>query len=318
VNTVERARAALSAGNRAKAVSLLAEGGEAGDPTCWLELGFWNLQARGMSRDLRRARECFRAASAQDSAARSIYTAFVANGTGAPSDFAEAVRMLARAAGTDSAAARQLQLIQAMALTANGDPREVPTGHQINDQPVAYAFAGLLTPEECSYLIDAAEPDFRRAEVGNITSGMRSQQQVRTCDVAGFPWVAEDPAIHAINRRIAAASGRPVECGEPLQILRYRPGQEFKPHFDCTEDTANQRVLTMLVYLNEDYSGGETVFLKTGLKVKGRTGDGLLFHNALPDGRPDRNSLHAGLPVTAGEKLIASRWIHQKRFGPAA
>ncbi len=72
----------------------------------------------------------------------------------------------------------------------------------------------------------------------------------------------------------------------------------------------------MLVYLNEDYTGGETLFLKTGVKVRGNAGDGLLFRNAAPDGTPDPDSLHAGLPVITGEKFIASRWIRQKPFGP--
>jgi prolyl 4-hydroxylase len=111
-------------------------------------------------------------------------------------------------------------------------------------------------------------------------------------------------------------SGTAPEWGEPLQVLRYRPGQEFKPHRDCTDDVANQRVWTMLVYLNDGYAGGETEFLETGLKVRGGTGDGLLFRNADEAGRPDMRTLHAGLPVTSGEKLLASRWIRQKRFGP--
>ena len=72
----------------------------------------------------------------------------------------------------------------------------------------------------------------------------------------------------------------------------------------------------MLVYLNDDYAGGETLFLKNGLKVRGRTGDAILFRNAADDGTPDPTALHAGLPVNSGEKYLASRWIRQKPFGP--
>jgi len=70
----------------------------------------------------------------------------------------------------------------------------------------------------------------------------------------------------------------------------------------------------MLVYLNDDYEGGETVFLRTGLRFKGKKGDALLFRNALPDGRADEMAQHAGLPVTVGEKIIASRWIRARPF----
>jgi prolyl 4-hydroxylase len=122
----------------------------------------------------------------------------------------------------------------------------------------------------------------------------------------------ESPAIHALCRRLAAASGTDVGQGEPLQVLCYSAGQEYKPHFDAIDGTDNQRILTFLVYLNDDFDGGETEFLSTGLKVKGRKGDALLFRNADDLGRPDLKSQHAGLPPTTGVKFLASRWIRQK------
>jgi prolyl 4-hydroxylase len=68
----------------------------------------------------------------------------------------------------------------------------------------------------------------------------------------------------------------------------------------------------MLVYLNEGYEGGETLFTRAGLKQAGKTGEGLLFRNADPSGVPDRHAEHAGLPVVAGEKYVASRWIRER------
>ena len=125
---------------------------------------------------------------------------------------------------------------------------------------------------------------------------------MRISDGVGFTLPLENPAVHALNRRIAAASGTDVAQGEPLQVLRYRPGGEYKPHFDAIPGFANQRILTMIVWLNEDYEGGETMFAKTGAKFKGRTGDALLFRNALPDGTRDPDAGHAGLPVTRGRE----------------
>jgi prolyl 4-hydroxylase len=75
----------------------------------------------------------------------------------------------------------------------------------------------------------------------------------------------------------------------------------------------NPRIMTVLVWLNEGYGGGETEFVNAGLKAKGRKGDALLFRNGLPDGRVDPASEHAGLPVTSGTKLLASRWIRERR-----
>ena len=130
---------------------------------------------------------------------------------------------------------------------------------------------------------------------------------MRTSHNTAFPWISEDLVIQAFNRRIAWASGTRPRAGEPLQILRYEPGQQYRPHFDAYDDTDNQRVFTMLVYLNEDYVGGQTVFTYNGLAFRGRTGDGLLFRNATASGARDEHAQHASLPVSQGEKWLASR-----------
>ena len=75
--------------------------------------------------------------------------------------------------------------------------------------------------------------------------------------------------------------------GEPLQLLRYGPGGEFKPHHDAEKEGGNQRILTGLVYLSDDYDGGETQFTRTDFSFRGRKGDILLFSNVRADGRPD-------------------------------
>lgn len=316
MNPVENARSAAQGGKVAEAVALLTASGESGDADCWFELAWWNLQARGIPRNLARSRDCFgRAAALGHSRARIIHIALLANGTGGPPNFSEAVRLL-ESAGDIADAERQLALLRTMRIDDKGDALAIPEPRRLNETPEASVFPALFSADECSYLVDTAAPAFRPAPVGHLATGRQTLNRVRTCEVAAFSWVAENPVVHALNRRIARAAASSVECGEPLQILRYRPGQEFKPHRDFTADRENQRVLTMLVYLNEDYTGGETLFLKTGVKVRGNAGDGLLFRNAAPDGTPDPDSLHAGLPVITGEKFIASRWIRQKPFGP--
>jgi prolyl 4-hydroxylase len=134
---------------------------------------------------------------------------------------------------------------------------------------------------------------------------------IRTSRGTAFPYVDENPAIHALNRRLAAASSTDVKAGEPAQVLQYVPSQEYREHSDAIDNVspAQQRVLTFLVYLDEGYEGGETFFPVSGLSFRGRTGDGLLFRNASNEGVPDPNAVHAGLPVKRGVKHILSRWI---------
>jgi len=72
---------------------------------------------------------------------------------------------------------------------------------------------------------------------------------------------------------------------------------------------------TFLTYLNAGFEGGETAFPAAQLRYKGQAGDGVLFANLDPAGRPDRRTLHAGLPPTSGEKWILSQWIRQPPSG---
>jgi prolyl 4-hydroxylase len=142
------------------------------------------------------------------------------------------------------------------------------------------------------------------------------EDPIRRSDKAGFPIVSEWPFVRAINLRIARATGTAVVHGEPLQVLRYGPSQEYRPHFDAVAGMDNPRVLTALVWLNEDYAGGETSFVDLGIELRGRTGDLLMFANTSPAGVPDPRVRHAGRPVTAGAKFLASRWIRARPPGP--
>jgi prolyl 4-hydroxylase len=247
-----------------------------------------------------------RAGAAGSRHAAVIHCNLVASGV----DWEEGLKLLRRLAGSDRRCRRQLEIVEAMA------PGRPPAGEMLSEAPHVTLFRGLFSREECRYLVEAATPMLEPSVVIDAATGRQRPDPVRISDGVGFTLPLENPAVHALGRRIAAASGTDVAQGEPLQVLRYRPGGEYKPHFDAIPGFANQRILTMIVWLNEGYEGGETMFLKTGMKVKGRTGDALLFRNALADGMRDPDAAHAGLPVTRGEKLIASRWIRAGPFEP--
>ncbi|TYH55933.1 hypothetical protein ES332_D09G271200v1 [Gossypium tomentosum] len=129
------------------------------------------------------------------------------------------------------------------------------------------------------------------------------------------------------------------ENGEDIQVLRYEYGQKYDPHYDYFVDKVNiarggHRTATVLMYLTNVTKGGETVFpeaeesslhttpakddlsdcAKKGIAVKPRRGDALLFFSLHPNAIPDPSSLHAGCPVTEGEKWSATKWIHVDSF----
>jgi len=193
-------------------------------------------------------------------------------------------------------------------------------GAQVSAQPFIRRFESLLSAEECEYVLGMSARHLRPAEIVDQSSGRPKESRVRTNSVSVLWPVHQDLVVHALNLRLSAAAGLAPENGEMINVLMYRPGEEYRPHYDffpieaARSDSSGQRIRTLLVYLNEDYAGGETHFSTAGHKIKGRVGDGLLFHNCDANGAPDKSSLHAGLPVVSGQKWLLSKWYREKRF----
>jgi prolyl 4-hydroxylase len=202
-----------------------------------------------------------------------------------------------------------------MKLTPDGDPARLPAGKPLSHAPEVRLFPQAFSAAECDFLLFMAEPGYEPSVI-RAPDGRAVRDPVRTSDGSTIHWAIENPAIHAINRRLAALTGTCADQGEPLQILRYRPGEQYRSHFDHVPGAENQRMLTALIYLNENFEGGETCFVRTGLKVRARKGDALVFRSLGPDRRADPMSEHSGAPVTKGVKYLASRWIRERRWVP--
>ena len=201
--------------------------------------------------------------------------------------------------------------------------RPLPPPVQLCRSPSAWTFERLLTEEECDYIVGLAGPRLAPALVINPMTGNSMPSMERTSTNAILRSFQQDLVLHCIERRLAAAAGLPFENGEMTSVLHYRPGEEYRPHFDFLNESAQgaagyhvsgQRVTTLLVCLNDEFEGGETRFLTPNVGWKGRTGDALLFHNVTADGKPDMNSRHAGVPVTSGEKWLLSKWYRAAKF----
>ena len=286
-----------------------------GDPHALFLLGHLHWSGTLTTQDPVRGRGLFEAAAARGHVeANIIMTNVLASGVAGARAWSTAVERLKVEAAKIPRRKSTLDLLSAMKLDAAGDPARVPEAKVISERPHARMFQGLLTEQECAYLI-AAAGEFEPSMVYD-PAGQRVHDTIRTSDGATFHWDIEDPAIHAINRRVAAASRTDYDAGEALQVLRYAPGQQYRPHFDWVDSAANQRLWTALIYLNEAYEGGATAFVRTGVEVRGRTGDVLLFSNAGPDGHGDELAEHAGMPVIAGTKYLATRWIRERRWIP--
>ncbi len=314
MSVMERAERLAQAGRQLEAVAAVKLAAEQGESEALLIVAKWRLFGLHGNQELALAHELLgRSAEAGNAEAARLRAILVANGTGCTSDPDRAKALLEALRDKDALAAHQLDVLEKMTPLDSVSQRAVEV---VREDPHIHIVRGLLLGPECAYITALAEPALQPSFVLDPRTGRSAPHPIRTSTGMNFGPTQEDLVIHAINRRIAAASGTDVFCGEPLHVLRYSPGQEYKPHVDALPGVANQRAWTVLIYLNEGYSGGETRFTELGLTVRGKRGDALVFCNILPDGRSDGRTRHAGLPVTSGVKWLASRWIRGAPFSP--
>jgi prolyl 4-hydroxylase len=212
-------------------------------------------------------------------------------------------------------------------------PNTIDTGDRqveilmVLNAPRIVLFGNLLSPQECDQLIEASRQKLRRSTVVNADTGAYDEHPHRTSSGTHFER-GENELIRCLERRISELIEYPVENGEPIQILHYLPGAEYKPHYDYFDvaqpgsekvmATGGQRVATLVMYLNDVEAGGSTVFPSIGLDVLPRKGSAVYFAYTTDAGETDPRTLHGGSPVTAGEKWIATKWLRQRRYGGAA
>jgi prolyl 4-hydroxylase len=256
-----------------------------------------------------------KAAQAGDRQSRYYVTNLLGSGIAGPRNWPGALERLDREGRSDPLRARAAKLVAAMKLDGGGNPREASAGECVSEAPYVTRHKRLFSDSECAYVLAIAKPGYGPSIVYDSQRRL-VRDPIRTSEGSTLHWLMEDPALHALNRRIAAASGSEADQGEAAQVLRYTPGQEYRAHFDFVPNADNQRHLTALVWLNHDYRGGETVFLRAGLELKGRRGDAIVFRNALADGSIDPMTEHAGRPVSKGTKYLYSRWIRTGRWAP--
>jgi len=311
--TAQQAMAAAQSGRPMDGLALLRDAQGRGEAEAYLLEGLWMLEGRFLPRDFAGARGPLgRAVELGHVGAARTLAGLIACGIGEAPDWAGSVAILEQWSDRDPIAGRQLELIGRMQIDDLGELTVELPRRRVCADPRIERVDGLLTEDECAFLIELADPRMQRATIFHEAEQRFVEDPIRRSDKAGFSIVSEWPFVRAINRRIAAATGTDVGRGEPLQVLRYEPTQEYRPHFDAIAGMDNPRVQTALTWLNDDYEGGATRFEELGLSERGQAGDLLLFANTLADGLPDPRTRHSGAPVLSGVKYMASRWIRAR------
>ncbi|GAA5784845.1 hypothetical protein GCM10007860_06750 [Chitiniphilus shinanonensis] len=191
------------------------------------------------------------------------------------------------------------------------------------EKPVVAVLDGLLTLDECDELVRLSEKKLKRSTIVDPQTGREEVIDDRS-SFGTFFHLRENEFITRLDERVSALMHWPLQNGEGIQILNYRIGGEYKPHFDYFPEqdpgshvhlkTGGQRVSTLIMYLNDVEEGGETIFPEIGLSVAPRKGSAVYFEYCNSDGQVDPLTLHGGNPVKRGEKWIATKWMRQHAF----
>lgn len=259
---------------------------------------------------------------------------------------APALRRSMREAGWDAASADAMLAVLGLAAIrpAVADPVRAPRGAmpgpdlttaplhldagdrrvqvlQTVRHPRVIVFGDLLSDDECAALVDAAGRRLARSLTVETQTGGEALNVDRTSDGMFFER-GENEVVARIERRIATLLRWPVEYGEGLQVLRYAPGAQYRPHYDYFDPgepgtpsilrRGGQRVATLVIYLQEPEQGGATTFPDIGLEIAPVRGTAVFFSYDRPD--PATHTLHGGAPVLAGEKWVATKWLREREF----
>jgi prolyl 4-hydroxylase len=209
------------------------------------------------------------------------------------------------------------------------DERTVSVDSVVGSPRLA-VLSGLLSAAECEALVAEARASMAPSLVIDERNVDNTTHDTRTS--SGTYFVPGASALaDAVQRRIMSVIGLPLDRAEPLQVLRYGPGDEYVAHFDYFADTADhdvdappttvslygQRVATMICYLSEVEAGGATVFPEAGFEVRPLPGRAVYFTYLDADGAVDPMSLHGGAPVEEGEKWILTQWCRERPYRAA-
>jgi prolyl 4-hydroxylase len=175
----------------------------------------------------------------------------------------------------------------------------------------------FITKEDADYILEMAEYNYEESIiVGDKPDGIRKSQTY---------WLnKDDPIAKKIITKVCAIDKYNIEQAEDIQVVKYEPNGYYKEHHDsCCDDNDlckkfnkdGNRVLTMVIYLNDEFEGGSTRFPNIDKEYKPEKYSGILFYPMNKNGdKCHDNSLHAGMPVTSGEKYIANVWLRDKTY----
>jgi prolyl 4-hydroxylase len=184
-----------------------------------------------------------------------------------------------------------------------------------------YELDNFMSESECDNLIAVIQQRLRPSTISNVITDKYFRTS-STCDLS----LSENTLVNILDQKIAETLGVRLPYSEGIQAQRYDVGQEFKAHTDFFEPGTDEyakyaanlgnRTWTFMVYLNNVVAGGGTRFFSLDKTFTPKQGKAIVWNNLHRDGSVNRDSLHAGIPVESGQKIIITKWFREKGSGP--
>lgn len=177
---------------------------------------------------------------------------------------------------------------------------------------------GFMSPFECQLLIAMSEAvGYEEALIQTRDHGQVMNKEVRdnyrvvidAPDLATLLWdkiEALGIPDYVDDMHDEPVTWKPIGLNERFRFYRYEYGQQFRRHADGAFKRSDDEVsfVTVLIYLNDDFNGGETQFFYPNEAVTPQMGMLYLFKH---------RQLHQGDPVTTGAKYVLRTDIMYKR-----
>ena len=185
---------------------------------------------------------------------------------------------------------------------------------KLNDDFSLQIFDNFLSPEECDILIEKGKSFYQRSEVRSANNERGSEVSSARTSSSAF-LVHKDDFFDEIRERAAKLIHVNKERFESVQLTSYTKGQLYEAHSDAfPEEDAKasdegQRTDTVLVYLNDDYEGGGTLFPHLNKIVKAKKGCAVTWKSLDDEGKINPIGFHGGLPVMNGRKYVSNLWV---------
>lgn len=179
----------------------------------------------------------------------------------------------------------------------------------------------FLSKKDCDYFIKLIDSNNQKSSVSSNGKERSTISDFRTSKTSNLSNTEE--VVTKLKNKISKKIKLDIERGEDLQGQLYESGEYFRPHHDYFSGmsyinhclASGNRVKTVMIYLNDDFEGGETDFPKLGKKIKPEKGKAVIWDDML-DGNVVEDSLHEGTDVIKGKKYIITSWWRENKWDP--